>query len=80
MTLTQWDNEIAPYLADLEHTGRRLSSSAHDLKLPLRMLKSRPQWLARSSEALKAAEAALADTLAQVREARAQYDALPVEE
>ena len=80
MTLTQWDHEIAPYLANLEYTGRRLSSSAQDLRLPLRMLKSRPQWLARSDDALRAAEAALADTLEQVREARKLYDALPVQE
>ena len=80
MRLDQWDREIAPYLNTLELAARRAKGGAQDMRLSIRMLTSRPPWLARSADALKQAEAALTDTLERVREARKAYDALPMQE
>lgn len=78
-TLTSWDREIAPYLRLIESAGKRVVSGAHDIGRALPMLRTRPEFLTRAEDSLADAEKKLAEVLAQVQAARAQYAALPVQ-
>ena len=78
-TLKSWDREIAPYLRLIESAGKRIVAGAHDVGRGLPMLRSRPEFLTRAEDALEDAETKLTEVLAQVRAARTQYAALPVD-
>jgi len=78
-TLTSWDREIAPYLRVMESGSKRMVAGAHDIGRVLPMLRSRPEFLTRAEDALAEAETKLTEVLAQVRAARTQYAALPVQ-
>lgn len=79
MSLTHFDSNIAPYLDRMESAGRRICGSVADVSASVRQLKARPSWATLSEKELLHAERVLVQALDQVRDAMADYAALPVE-
>jgi hypothetical protein len=80
MTLQQWDHEVAPYLRVIERTGREVASLTEQMGRAVHLLQSRPDWLTTAADQLEQAEQAAIANLERIRNARARYAALSVEE
>lgn len=74
-----FDTDIGPYLDRMQNAGSRICGSVADVSAAVRQIKARPSWATLSEKELRQAERLLADVLNQVRDAIADYAALPVE-
>ncbi len=77
ISLTEWDEKIAPRLQALEYSGLRIAEHAAMVQRAA-SFPCRPAWDTLARDALNKAEEQLRVALAVVKAAQEQYDNAPV--
>jgi hypothetical protein len=73
------DRDPSPYLERLERAGHRLAHALTEIDFIIRIIQSKPDWLAQAEEEIAITERTLTYTLDKIKAARAKAQPTPPE-